>query len=322
MKVKFFYHQSSHEVEAAQTKFKMNEDVSSIMHDDQYLPVELEKTVLCFLLMAVVLSCNLLSTAVIHDRTPNTNSTENPAQRYPPLRDITFDISASIRGNYAFQLVTITEVILVVSTIFVIGLLTFHKHKSIVFRRMFFLLSLLFIVRLLTMNATMLPVSSNTLYACQSGNDKYVSGSVIISRFFDLLLKFGLSTSSLTGTIKYCGNFVYSGYAVILVLNCLIVGEYFDSWIISLPMKALTVCSLFLILISGFDYTISVIIAYYTTTRLFWIYHTMANNISLKEPKEKNTNQICKEWWYPIFLFLEGNVRAVVPPVKYTFRRV
>lgn len=37
-----------------------------------------------------------------------------------------------------------------------------------------------------------------------------------------------------------------------------------------------------MVLIAHGHYTIDVIIAYLVTTRLFWIYHTLANNVYLK----------------------------------------
>lgn len=307
------------EGETVQSRLKLNDDstssTSGTVNNDQNLPAEVEKTILCFCFMSIVFAGNLLFTAVIHDRTPHIK--DNPNRRHPPLRDIGYDISAGIRGDYAFFFLTISEVILFVTTVSVVCMLVFHKHKSIVFRRMFFLLAMLFLVRLLTMNVTMLPVSSQTLYTCDRKQEFFSSG-VITRRFVDMLSKCGLS--SISGSIKYCGNYVYSGYTVVLVLNCLIVGEYCPSSMINLPMRTLTACSVLLILISGFDYTISVITAYYITTRLFWIYHTMANNLSLRELKETNINQLCKEWWYPIFQFLEGNVRTIVPPMNNTFQ--
>jgi shingomyelin synthase len=37
-----------------------------------------------------------------------------------------------------------------------------------------------------------------------------------------------------------------------------------------------------MILISRGHYTVDILVAYYVTTRLFWMYHTMANNLVLK----------------------------------------
>jgi shingomyelin synthase len=42
------------------------------------------------------------------------------------------------------------------------------------------------------------------------------------------------------------------------------------------------VAGMIFILISKGHYTVDVIVAYYVTTRLFWIYHTLANNMELK----------------------------------------
>jgi hypothetical protein len=37
-----------------------------------------------------------------------------------------------------------------------------------------------------------------------------------------------------------------------------------------------------MVLWSHGHYTVDVIIAYYVTTTVFWIYHTLANNVNLK----------------------------------------
>lgn len=39
---------------------------------------------------------------------------------------------------------------------------------------------------------------------------------------------------------------------------------------------------IFMVLLSRGHYTVDVVIGYYVTTRVFWIYHTMANNAALK----------------------------------------
>ena len=54
---------------------------------------------------------------------------------------------------------------------------------------------------------------------------------------------------------------------------------------------------IFLLLGRG-HYTIDVILAYYVTTRLWWNYHTVANNNTLRTAGDHNL--IANEcWWYP-----------------------
>jgi shingomyelin synthase len=276
------------------------------------LPAEPAKTIFCFLLMMFVFACNLLFTGTIHDRTPTVQNQGPRLQK--PLRDISLDASVQLGVDvkYRYTLLTISEILLVCTTAFATFVLCFHPHRSIVFRRSFFLVTLLFAVRLISMNVTMLPISSATLFQqcdAKSGGGA-IDGGALASRFVELATSCGLAN------VKYCGNYVYSGHTVVFVLNCLLVGEYCPAWIINLPLKLCAVCGIALILMSEYDYTISIITAYYITTRLFWVYHTLAHNPSLKNVREFGVNQICKEWWYPLFRFLEGNVKAVVPPMR------
>lgn len=44
----------------------------------------------------------------------------------------------------------------------------------------------------------------------------------------------------------------------------------------------MAVIGVLMVLIAHGHYTIDVIIGYLVTTRLFWIYHTLANNVYLK----------------------------------------
>lgn len=276
------------------------------------LPDEKPKTLVCCFACVLVLVLNVLSTAIIHDRTPNVADGQSS---HPPLRDISFDATSySWTESNTSILLTISEILLVTSTVIVFGLILLHEHKSIVFRRLFFMLFLLFTARLLTMNATMLPISSTKLYRCDEKRSPSEMG-VVTLRFFEILVSWGLSSAS---EMKFCGNYIYSGHTTVVVLNYLVTDEYCPSLTVNIAVKIMTLVSVLLLLVSQYDYTVSVIIAYYITTRLFWLYHTLANNPSLK--KLNATNQICKEWWYPIFQFLEGNVHEVVPP-RFKFLR-
>lgn len=285
--------------------------------DEDTLPSEVPKTVLCVVALVLVFLANLLSIVSISYRVPPTKQSAN--QTHPPLRDITYDIalSASQLQQYKMQLglLVAAEISVLATSAYILGaVIVFHPHRSIVFRRFCFLLALLFSLRLLTMNVTMLPVSSSSLYHC-SAKDRTLVLGIFGSRLLDLVAHLGLSVD---GQVRYCGNYVFNGHTVILVLNCLWLDEYGvpRRRLLGVLMKIVAAASLISLVVAGYDYTISIITAYYATTRMFWIYHTLANNVSLK--RYDPVNQVCKEWWYPVFRYLEGNVRNIVPsPNKF-----
>lgn len=66
-----------------------------------------------------------------------------------------------------------------------------------------------------------------------------------------------------------------------------------------------------MVLLAHGHYTIDVVIAYYVTTRLFWVYHTMSNNVTLKQSSPHNL--LSREWWFVPFKYFEKNIRGPVP---------
>lgn len=85
-----------------------------------------------------------------------------------------------------------------------------------------------------------------------------------------------------------------------------------------------------MVLLAHGHYTIDVLIAYYVTTRLFWTYHTLANNSLLLKVginltltmsiilkclilQQNGHNYIGREWWFFIFRYFEKNVRGPLP---------
>lgn len=73
----------------------------------------------------------------------------------------------------------------------------------------------------------------------------------------------------------------------------------------------LSVVGIFCILLAHDHYTVDVVVAYYITTRLFWWYHTMANQQVLKEASQMNL--LARVWWYRPFQYFEKNVQGIVP---------
>lgn len=89
---------------------------------------------------------------------------------------------------------------------------------------------------------------------------------------------------SINGQHVYCGDYIYSGHTVILTVSSLLIQEYTPrkwrplhwlSWLV-------TCLGVVFVMVAHGHYTVDVLIAYYVTTRVFWMYHTMASNTILK----------------------------------------
>lgn len=158
------------------------------------------------------------------------------------------------------------------------------------------------------MYVTVLPMPNRT-FKCAPKNE-HVTIPIILSRIIFMASGFGLTIS---GKVIYCGDSIYSGHTVTLVLTYLVITEYSPKkfHILHWVSKIVTIFGVVFLLLSHGHYTIDVIIAYYITTRSFWTYHTLANNLSMK--KNTHYNYFVKEWWFPIFYYFEKNVNGVVP---------
>lgn len=96
----------------------------------------------------------------------------------------------------------------------------FFICSFIVMRRVFLIMSILYCLRSMTMYVTVLPVSSTTYYCSPKSNS--TSLVIIAKHAFQLMSGFGLS---INGKHTYCGDFIYSGHTVMLVLGYLVISE-------------------------------------------------------------------------------------------------
>ena len=60
-------------------------------------------------------------------------------------------------------------------------------------------------------------------------------------------------------------------------------------------------------------YSIDVVLAYWVTTRIWWMYHTMANNPEFLSGDGAKNNYLLNMWWMYIFRYFEGNVGRPLP---------
>ncbi|XP_055921718.1 phosphatidylcholine:ceramide cholinephosphotransferase 1-like isoform X2 [Eupeodes corollae] len=272
-------------------------DVPVPLREEPKFPKEKWKTFIAFVILLVNFILATVSLSLVHERLPDRNI-------YGPLPDVFLDnVEAQDWALY------VSEILIMVTVNTCILLTLLHKHRFIIMRRIFLILAVLYFMRSITMYVTVLPVSSKT-YICSPKLNTTATPMEIISRAFQLMSGFGLS---INGKHTYCGDYIYSGHTVMLVLGYLIITEYSPRRFFVLHWIAWVsafIGVLFVLLAHG-HYTIDILIAYYVTTRLWWTYHTLANNHFLLKPGANN--YIGREWWYTYFKYFEKNVRGPVP---------
>lgn len=271
-------------------------DVPVPLRDEQRFPKEIWKTIVALVILAFNFVLATVSLSMVHDRVPDRN-------HYGPLPDVVLD---NIRPlEWALD---VSEILIMVVVNTCVCLVTFHKHRFIVMRRIFLMMSILYFMRSITMYVTVMPVSNNTYYCSPKAN--VTTPQVIVKRAFQLISGFGLS---INGKHTYCGDYIYSGHTVTLVMGYLIIAEYSPKkfWILHWLAWCASLTGVSMVLLAHGHYTVDVLIAYYVTTRLFWTYHTLANNSLLL--KQNGNNYIGREWWFFIFRYFEKNVRGPIP---------
>ncbi|XP_034245360.1 phosphatidylcholine:ceramide cholinephosphotransferase 2-like isoform X2 [Thrips palmi] len=268
--------------------------------EEQRYPKEKLKTLMAFFCLVFGFIMATASLSLVHERVPDKKT-------YGPLPDIFFELFPKVPWA-----LTVSEIIIVVSTNVTFLVLLFHKHRFIVFRRLFLMMSLLYLMRSVTMFVTVLPMSDPTYYCSPKANE--TTPWLLTTRVWQLMSGFGLT---INGKQTYCGDFIYSGHTVMLTICYLLINEYSPdspkrifqllSWLSCIASTT----AVFMVLLARGHYTIDILIAYFVTTRTFWIYHTLANNSSLKKPGPHNF--LARAWWFPIFRYFEGNVGVKVP---------
>lgn len=265
---------------------------------EERYPKEIWKTILSFFFLFCCVCVNMMSLSLVHDRLPDRNTTA-------PLNDIVLDNVPA--HDWALP---VSEYLIMVSTTVAMLVVVFHKHRFIVSRRLFFIIGLLYLYRSVTMFVTVLPVSSTTYYCSPKSND--TSPLLVLRRTFYLISGFGLS---INGKHTYCGDYIYSGHTMVLVLSYLVVAEYSPRrlWPVHWALWGSALLGVGFVLLSHGHYTVDVVIAYYVTTRLFWTFHSLLVTPHRTGAGGYNSYMIQREWWYALFAYLERNVRGPVP---------
>jgi len=206
--------------------------------------------------------------------------------------------------------VMVSEAIMTVAMLTAFTTVIMHQHRSIILRRLFFMIGLMYYYRAITMSITVLP-KPDQHWACPKQNT-----SLTIQDVWSKLVRVaGDGGISLGDKQQFCGDYIFSGHTMVLIIAYLIVKEYSPQEFSLLHWFSfcLFLSGVSALLLGHGHYSIDVLLGYWVTTRTWAMYHTLANNTILKIRNNHNTLQTL--WWWRVFIFMEGNVPGPLPQV-------
>jgi len=261
-------------------------------------PIELGKTLLSLVFLGFGFLVTTFSLALTHERVPDR----------PPLPDIVLD-----NTTYHAWGLAASEIVIIIAIIIASSTVLLHCHRTIVFRRVALIAGLLYMYRGVTMFVTVLPMSDPN-YVCAPKLNHTITFLELMSRVVTIVTGGGMSFSD---NQKYCGDFIFSGHTMILLLCFLVVREYSARhlWYIHLACLTGLVFGVTVLLLSRGHYSIDVLLAYWVTSRVWWTYHTLASSKELRLRGEHN--HMDNIWWWYIFRYFETNVPPAPLPRSY-----
>ena len=185
-------------------------DIPDLPHITRSDPVNIPDDILKTLVCAVFMGCGSLATAfsiaLVHERMPD----------YAPLPDAILDhVKYEEWGLAVSEYLIVTNMVLAAITVLL------HHHRMVVFRRIFIILGLLYFYRSVTMYITALP-KPDPNYPCAPKLNHTITFSELMSRVVSIAAGGGLS---LGGTQVYCGDFIFSGHTMVLLMSFFVIRE-------------------------------------------------------------------------------------------------
>lgn len=265
--------------------------------DNQMIvPNEYIKTLLSFIFLMFGFLVTTFSLALTHERVPH----------YKPLPDIILDHSTYLQWG-----LKVSEIIIVLSILLAFATVLLHTQRMVIVRRVFLILGLLYMYRGLTMFVTVLPKSDQN-YQCAPQLNHTITILELVSRVATMFAGGGLS---LNGRQVYCGDFIFSGHTMILMVAFFVVREYSPRTkmflVFHLLSFLLSLTGVIMLLLSRGHYSIDCLVAYWVTSRVWWTYHTLASTTDLRMSGDHN--HLANIWWWYLFRYAEINVPTKLP---------
>lgn len=198
------------------------------------------------------------------------------------------------------------DIVVMICPLLSFTVLLFHKHWTIVFRRICLMAGSLYLLRAMFLMCTYLPPPFNDKdKRCLPANFSDNAGSMIVQAL-NLVFKGGYSADE---NRIMCGDTIYSGHTMVFTLVCLVLWYNCPKPLYPyLPLTMIIVSSFGIttVLISRQHYTIDVVVAIFMTCAIFYGYHAW-----VRLPRDKRCFCLSPFKFrviYFCFLLFEGNV--------------
>jgi len=267
--------------------------VVRIPQDKLHFPDEPLKTLLAALFLGVSMVVTTIALIITNQRVPD----------LPPLPDLVLDHVVHMEDGLA-----VSEKIMLTAMLLGIAVAMAHVHRTIILRRVFFIMGLMYFYRAITMQLTVLP-KPDPQWKCPK-HEGALDSTVILAKVMRVAVGGGVSLGEQQ---NLCGDYIFSGHTMILAVSYLTVRDYSPRKLFFLPWAALTLSTagVVMLLLGRGHYSIDVLLAYYVTTRVWWAYHLLADSASLRSLGARSF--LGQFWWWRLFTFWERNVPGPLP---------
>ncbi|TKR62244.1 hypothetical protein L596_026232 [Steinernema carpocapsae] len=216
-----------------------------------------------------------------------------------PLPDIVFSIVPE--QGWALEVGDNVATICSASMIVIMAL---HKYRVVVIRRILFIIGVLYCMRSLSLLCTQLPSGySQNNQRCRAPLPHF-DLATFIQRTLNQIVQIGLQDPNKK---MLCGDLLFSGHTLIMVLSSLTVPYYLPrrlrllGWI----PRVLSWLGMTCMIISRTHYTVDVIFAYWITTGVFMLYHAYCEIDSYPDRLKSSLKSL---WLMKVVGWLEANV--------------
>ncbi|CAD5116828.1 DgyrCDS5674 [Dimorphilus gyrociliatus] len=256
-------------------------------------PNDCKKLIASVLLISFSYYITAIATVIAHSRMPKENK---------QLPDVILD-----NVNLRSWALDISEGILMLLIVVVILIAVLHKHRCCIIRRILVILSIITLLRCLTMTLTSLPGTRPSYRMCK---DKYQKLSDILYRAFIIVERGGMVRNG----VYTCGDYIFSGHTVTLVSLTMLIVDYTPKYCRSMHFILWTssFIAIILIIVGHEHYTVDVLLAFYITVQAYLHYHHLADNLNNRNSNLPMQRRIL-DVFYPIVKYFEGNVQGCIP---------